>query len=127
MNDPTSVLELVQRTIEKSIVLHPHLHEEILDALPGTRGAGTIETDGTLRKSGVRNWIAHWSDTLFTDALATLYLGPEYGNALQTAGRLRPENWERFDVPRGSSPLSHREKSGYSGSSAYWTNFPWNP
>ena len=102
MNDPTSVLELVQRTIEKSIVLHPHLHEEILDALPGTRGAGTIETDGTLRKSGVRNWIAHWSDTLFTDALATLYLGPEYGNALQTAGRLRPENWERFDVPRGS-------------------------
>ena len=104
MNDSTALLEVTQRTIEQSILHHPQLQREILEALPGTRGAGTIGTDGSLRKSGVRNWVAHWSDTLFTDGLASLYAGPDYGDALFVAGRLRPENWERFDVPRRLEP-----------------------
>ena len=124
MNDPTSVLELSNgRSRSRSFVI-PICTKKF--SMLCREPEELNHRDGWTSEKAVRTG-------LLTGAIPCLpMLLPPCTRGQNTempadGRRLRPENWERFDVPRGSKSSQPMGEISYSGSSAYWTNFPWNP
>ena len=89
------------RAISRDLILRNRsFFLEAMDVISGDPSGPTIQSDGSIRESGIHNWIATWMGTLLQDTICCLLLGPSYLTRLELEGARNPDSRDTITIPR---------------------------
>ena len=88
------------RAISRDLILRNRaFFLEVMDIIPGDPSGPTIQDDGSIRQSGVHNWVSTWMGTLLQDTICCLLLGPSYLTRLEIEGARDPDSRDTITIP----------------------------
>jgi len=72
---------------------------EAMERIPGDPSGRTLEHDGSIRESGINNWVSTWMGTLIQDTFCCLMMGPAYLTRLEMEGARNSDSRDTITIP----------------------------